>query len=252
MTTEVDHLFLDRASCRTLMSWLRDFAWLLPQLENVTTRQTRYTDRAERKGTDTPVVFNPASSELGTEVRQVLMSWVSMVCEVRGLPLPHPRTRTATHTAVWLREHVMDLAQIEPARDAYDEIRELHRRAMRMVDRPEEQEFVGPCQSDVPGIECDGVYAPRGADTKGCAACGVCVDVPSVMAAARAEMETRLYSPKELATALTVFCGRRITRPTIDRWIEAGKLTPRPGLRGPVYALDEGAGLVAKMRRARS
>jgi hypothetical protein len=249
MNEEVDHLYLDRASCRTLLSWLRDLAWLLAELEKVTTRQTRYTGRSERRAADTPVVFNPAASDLAFEIRDVCLSWVSLVAEVRRLPAPG--VRDARAAAAWLREHVMDLAQVEPAFDAYEEVRDLHRRAMRMVDRPEEQEFVGPCQSDVEGIGCDGVYARRGADTKNCSACGVCVDVPSVMAATRTRMEDRLYSAAELTTALTVFCGRRITRPTVDRWIATGKLSPRPGESAPVYALDEGAALVSKMRKPR-
>lgn len=247
MTTETDHLYLDRASCRTLMSWLRDFMWLAPELENVTTRQTRYTGPAERKAADTPVVFNPASSEFADEVRQVFMSWVANVCEVRHLPLPHPRARGIDHTAVWLREHVMDLAQIEPARDAYNEVRELHRKAMRMVDRPEEQEFVGPCQSDVPGVECDGVYAQRGADTKNCVSCGVCIDVPSVMAAARSELASRLYSERELVYALKVVLRRTVPRQTVRSWITVGKLKPRAGR----YELSEALELAEKSTRGR-
>lgn len=247
MTTEADHLYLDRASCRTLMSWLRDFAWLAPELDNVTTRQTRYTGRAERKGSDTPVVFNPASSELGAEVQQVFMSWVALVCEVRHLPLPHPRTRTTLHTAVWLREHVMDLAQVEPARDAYEEIRELHRKVFRMVDRPEEQEFVGPCQSDVPGVECDGVYTARGADTKNCASCGVCIDVPSVMAVARMELAARLYTERELVHALKVALRRTVPRQTVRSWISSGRLEPRAGR----YELSEALELADKPKRGR-
>lgn len=226
MNQEADHLYLDRASCRTLLAWLRDFPWLSRELENVTTRQTRYTGPSERKAAETPVVFNPAASELSAEVREVFLSWVWNVCEVRGLPMPGPDGRSVAALAVWLRRHVMDLAQIEPARDAYDEIRELHQKVMRMVDRPEEQEFVGPCQSDVPGVECDGVYARRGADTKGCASCGVCVDVPSVMAVMREQMSRRLYTERELVQALKVVLRRTVPRQTVRRWVVDGKLEP--------------------------
>ena len=245
MNSEVDHLYLDRASCRTLLAWLRDFAWLSRELENVTTRQTRYTGPSERKAAETPVVFNPAASELAREVREVLMSWTSNVCEVRQLPLPHPRRRSVAALAVWLREHVMDLAQIEPARDAYDEIRELHQKSMRMVDRPEEQEFVGPCQSDVPGVECDGVYARRGADPKNCASCGVCVDVPAVMAATHETLAARLYTERELVQALKVVLRRTVPRQTVRRWVVDGKLERRgpAGLfeLGPAMELAERA-----------
>lgn len=230
MSPDVDHLYLDRASCRTLMAWLRDFPWIMAELDVVTARESRYGERSERKSADTPVVFNPASSRLAFEIRDVLLSWVVLVCEQRRLPLPHPRDRGAVSSARWLREHVMDLAQVEPARDAYEEVRELHRQGFRMVDRPEEQEFVGPCQSDVPGVECDGVYARRGADTKSCAACGVCVDVPAVMAATRDTLADRLFTERELVHALRVVLRRTVPRQTVRSWIVGGKLVSKAGL----------------------
>lgn len=241
MNREADHLYLDRASLRTLLSWLRDLPWLIAELEVVTTRQSRYGSRSERPSADTPVVFNPASSKLAFEMRDVLWSWVQLVGEVRQIPLPHPSTRGAVDSAVWLREHVMDLAQVEPARDAYEEVRDLHRRGYRMVDRPEEQEFVGPCQSDVPGVECDGVYARRGADTKNCAACAVCVDVPSVMAATHATLADRLYSERELVQALKVVLRRTVPRQTVRSWIAGGKLEAKAGRfeLGPAIELAE-------------
>lgn len=244
MNSEVDHLYLDRASCRTLLAWLRDFAWLARELENVTTRQTRYVGPSERKAAETPVVFNPAASDLAGDVVEVFFGWAASVAEVRGLPMPAEDRRSVAGLAGWLREHVMDLAQIEPARDAYDEIRELHRKAMRMVDRPEEQEFVGPCQSDVDGVECSGVYARRGADTKNCVSCGVCVDIPAVMAATHETLVGRQYTERELVQALKVVLRRTVPRQTVRRWVVDGKLERQPsGLfeLGPALELAEKA-----------
>lgn len=226
---EVDHLYLDRASRQLLLRWLRDFAWLARELEVVTRRATRYGARSERPSSSTPVVFNTAASDLAHEVRDVCMSWMTLVCEVRHVPRPHPSEWTAAGLAGWLADHVVDLAQVEPAFDCLEEMRELHARALRMIDRPEEMEFVGPCQSETPGVECDGVYARRGSDTRSCSECGVCVDVPAVMEATRARLEETLFTESELVAALRVALGRTIPRQTIHSWVTSGRLTDRSG-----------------------
>lgn len=247
MTDEADHFYLSRHEIRALLDRLRDFAWITTELDTVIVRGTRYTERNDRPSSTTPVPFHLGASDVAWDLRDTLRSWVNAVATQRQLSWPG-ETRAAGY-AQWLDRHVMHLAQLETAPDAADEIRDVHKRAMRVIDRPQDWEFVGPCQSDVPGVECDGVYTPRGADTKNCATCMVCIDVPSVQAANREEMQGRLYTGKELATALTIVTGAQVPFERVRNWIRRGKLRPAIDVGPALYSLDEAQELALTVRQ---
>lgn len=237
MTAEADHFYLNRYEIHGLLDRLRALPWIATELDTVIIRDTRYHDKHDRPTTTTPVPFHLGASDVAWDMRDTLRTWVNEVATQRHLPWPGEYR--ADHYARWLDRHVMHLAQIENAPDAADEIRDIHKRALRAIDRPQDFEFVGPCQSDVPGVACDGVYAPRGADTKNCADCMVCIDIPAVQAATRQAIQGRLYTGKELATALTISTGEPVPFERVRNWIRRHKLLPSSTVGPALYSLDE-------------
>lgn len=234
---EADHFYLSRPEIRALLERLRELPWIVSELDTVIVRDTRYSERHDRPTSSTPVPFHLGASDVAWDLRDTLRSWCREVATRRRLPWPGEQR--AGQYAKWLRMNVMHLAQLEAAPDAADEIRDIYKRALRAIDKPQEWEFVGPCQSDVPGVECDGVYASRGTDTKTCATCDVCIDVVAVQAATHETVSDRLYTAKELATALTIVTGRQVPFERVRNWVRRGQIEPVSSVGPALYSLDK-------------
>lgn len=60
------------------------------ELDTVLARQTRYEEHSERTngGRVTPLFFDDRASEAGWVLRNTLSTWVRLVAEERGIPLP--------------------------------------------------------------------------------------------------------------------------------------------------------------------
>ena len=60
------------------------------ELDTVLARQTRYEEHSERTngGRVTPLFFDDRASEAGWVLKNTLSTWVRLVAEERGIPLP--------------------------------------------------------------------------------------------------------------------------------------------------------------------
>lgn len=238
--------YLDPHTRQLLTGLLRDLTWMIPELDNVITRQTQYGDQYRDGGrtTDTMVPFDPVASDIAYDLHGTLTAWIDETTTQRQLPHPgHQRSQQAT---VWLALHINDLALCDTAEQAFDEIRDVTHRVAQVIDTKEPPEFIGPCQSTNPDTTCPGVYCRRGRNTTTCGTCGTTIDIPALREATAAVLADRLYDRKELRTALTVITRQPIARSTIDTWITRGRLESHSGR----YRLDEALELLGTRHTA--
>jgi hypothetical protein len=166
--------------------------------------------------------------------------WAEHVCQ--HSTVKWPGEQRIAEWARWLDRHLIDLAKTEEAPQAVDEIGDVHRRIMRVIDLPPVPEFVGPCQAPKDSsARCGGVYCPKGRETLHCRTCDVDIDVPSVRAATEETMRDKVFSKSELRIALVRFTDRPPSRRTIDRWIAKGLLVPDAGR----FRIDDALAIIA-------
>lgn len=245
MTTDDDHLYLDRPLIRTLSGRLRDIhEWAAEALDDAVCRVVSH-DRSPIRSDDRPLDINLHASDVAHDIHGTLRAWADHICQHSTVPWPGEQ-RTAAW-AKWLDRHLIDLAKTEDAVAAYDEISDSHKRLMRVIDRPTPSEFVGPCQAPRDAGEkglCAGVYCrpDRRSDTLHCGTCQEDIDLPSLRVATEAAMGARLFTKTELRTALVMFAKKPVKRETLNSWIRRGQLADHGGGR---YRLDEALALIA-------
>lgn len=143
MTTDTDHLYLDRDTLRLLSDRLgkvRD--WVAAELENAITNQVAFTNKTIQRATkddEVPLAFNVRASDVAYQLTGTLRGWVLHVCTARDLPWPGEGR--APHFAVWLDRHLIDLALTEEAPTAYAQIIEAFDAAWTTIDRPPVREY---------------------------------------------------------------------------------------------------------------
>lgn len=246
MTDDHNH-YLARHEINLLSERLRELRdWVCHDLDDTISRQVAFGDKQDGKRTETPVVFNENAAEVAAVLHGTLRAWVEHTCTHSTRTWPGEQ-RSAQY-ADWLDRHLIDLAKTEEAPEAADELTDAWKQAKRAIDRPQDQEFAGPCQSSTDGVECGGVYCPKNADLKNCQTCGVTVDIPALRTAMEAVMRDRLYTKQELRTALVIYLKQPVPRSTIDGWIARGRLAPHAGK----YRLDEALTLAAARHTART
>ena len=225
---------MERTHIRALSDRLKDLAgWAGEALDDLIVRQVSR-QSGQRPSGERPLEFNDRASELAAEVHGTLRAWAETVCATQ--PPPWPGEQRIPGWAKWLDRHLVDLARCEDAIVAFDELSDCHKRVLRAVDIPELPEFIGPCQSDVKDTTCEGVYCARGRVTFDCGTCGVAIDVPTVHAATAEALIGKLYTKKELRTALGILMNKPLPPSTLDSWIKRGRLNPRPNGK---FALSE-------------
>lgn len=242
-----DDLFLARHEITLMGLRLRELRdWVCADLDDTISRQVAFGDKQDGKRTETPVVFNENAAEVATVLHGTLRAWVEHTCTHSACRWPGEQ-RSAQY-AGWLDRHLMDLAKTEEAPTAVDELTDAWKQAKRAIDRPQDLEFAGPCQSTTDGIECAGVYCRKDAETKDCRTCGATIDIPALRATMEAVMRDRLYTKQELRTALVIYLKQPVPRSTIDGWIARGRLAAHAGK----YRLDEALALAAARHTVRT
>lgn len=194
---------------------LGDIPALWEQLDIVLTRQSRYSD-PEGRGGEKAVPFNIKASELGTALRGLLNTWCRLIAEERGKDLPedHPAAvaRWLLGQVTWLRHH-------RAGGEAVDEITSAVNAVRRIVDRPAERIYAGPC------ADCGGdMYGKPDAASVECRPCGLEYDVAGRVAWMKSQVYGRLVTAKEGAVLLSRF-GLPVQQKTIDKWFERKRLS---------------------------
>lgn len=203
---------------------LRD--WMVDDLDSAIARQVAFGDDNDirRRGRDdSGLEFNAAASLVAQDLWGVLRAWTEHVCTHSNHTWPGNQ-RSHVY-AGWLNRRRVDLAKTEEAPQALDEICDAWDRVKRAIDLPPPLEFAGTCQSDLPGVRCEGVYVRPGTLEKKCSTCHVMCDIQKMRAAIREELEGLLYSAPELATAMSIKLENKVPFERVRNWVRRGRLT---------------------------
>lgn len=118
-----NHLYLDREAARDLARMLGDIPDLAEDLSDARTRQTRFgaVDYRTRNGArEQRLPFNPAAARAADHLQSVLVAWVRLVCEQRGVT--YGGAASISGMAEWLQRNIVALAMTEGVEAAPAEI----------------------------------------------------------------------------------------------------------------------------------
>jgi hypothetical protein len=211
---------------------LGDIPALTEELDTVLTKQARYAAADARRG-ERSLPFNPEASELGWVLRNTLATWCRLIGEERGKELPGNDTPPAM--ARWLLAHVEWLRHHRAGHEAIEEITSIVGKIRKIVDRPSERIYAGPCR------DCGGdMYGKPGAASVECRPCGLVYDVADMVAWMQHEARQRLVTAKEAIALLGRF-GLPLSQKTIEKWRQRDRLIAHPEPRDGVllYKFDD-------------
>jgi hypothetical protein len=202
---------------------LGDIPAVVHQLNLTLAKQTRYADRAERGGNEQPLPMDPQASAAASELRAHLVGWVRLVAEERGWALPED---TLDAMSRWMLHHVEWLRHHQAGHDAVEELTGDMRTAQRVIDRPPDRWYAGPCTALMAdGLPCGAdMYAQADKGNVGCPDCGAVYDVAKRRAWLLAEAEDTLATTTEVCRALTTLAGVELTAASIRGYVHRGQL----------------------------
>lgn len=203
--------------------------------------------------------FDDADDTLGT--------WACHIAEHRAVPLDLPAGRSqAARCALWLLRHVASLRLDEAVGELYDEVTYVHGQVERVINRPADRIYAGPCHADVVKGQDDtlrvercelDLYARWGADTitcdgwnaddgQGCRTVHTAADRHGFQLDA---VEGALLPLALLRAAVPRMMGReKPDRRTVDSWVRRG-LLPQVGLDRHGDGLFRGSDFTEQMAR---
>lgn len=252
---------------------------LADHLDQAVARQARIGD-PDTRGGERPVPYSEPAAAAAAAVHRVLQPWAATVADTLRPPAQPPTplcghttpgkacapcrgAADRAHAARWAtwradqrtlaRGQIADLATYLGAHtataaalpDAARHAADLHHtvaRATRVIDRPPDHLYAGPCGAEQPdGVLCDThLYADPTAPTVTCPTCSTSWTVDDRRAWLLAEARHTLGTATELARALTRY-DRPMSASLIHTWHSRGRLTPHGhNARGhPIYRLGD-------------
>lgn len=185
---------------------------------------------ANRSG-EKPIPFHEAASDAAADLRRTIVKWARAVAEAN----PH-LTLTVTSVAgvaAWMSRLPTLLAEHPDAGVMYREVMRAVRQALRVVDRQDDQVYLGQCGAEVDlGYDptlgylavCEGdLYAPADTDVMQCRWCGAIWEVAARRDYLLIHVEDQLATANETSRALSRL-GRPVAAATIRSWVHRNKL----------------------------
>lgn len=215
---------------------------LLAEVRTTLARQGVQGARAGSRGADGPLPYDPRASAVHGGAVAVLVGWVRVLAEDTDLIWP---ADTPAACALWLGAHI-HLIRVHPAAgDITGEIAASVGSCRRVVDRPPQRLFAGPCtRCHTP------MYARPGQPTVACPTCRTPHDVADARAAMLEGARDQLLSIPEMLRALPFLVGHDLNDATLRQWHHRGRMLPHGVTRagrhtfrvGDVLALLAGGG----------
>lgn len=245
-------------------------------LDTVKARQTRYGVAGGRFGAEKALPvdlrFLDVSGDgtiLQDAAKNTVATWTRTVLD--GRPAIHGPTHPAclhitcnqarrSHTPAdnvaaccrYLLGQVDWIRNQDWAPDMLDELDDLENQLRRVVDRPADREFMGPCD------ECrEDLYARPGASSMDCRWCGRSHDLTERRAWLWEQALDMLATAAECARAISGHNGTPLNDATIRKWVERKRLTAKGTqiVRGrllPTYRVGDVAALVESMNQQKA
>jgi len=204
----------------------------------------------------------PSGTALVDAVKNTIGTWTRMVLEERSI-LAGPTHDACLHVSCsihrrsrpprdnvasccrYLLGHADWIRTKAWAPEILDELDNLEAQLRRMVDRPADKWFAGPCD----GCERD-LYAKVGAKSVECGDCARVYDIAVRRAALLAEAEDYLANATELARAVSWLGSEPLTAARVWKWAERGRITAKQhveirGKQIPQYRIGDALDLLA-------
>jgi hypothetical protein len=217
---------------------LGNVAFYADQLQVTFSRQARTGSGGGRRGGERPLPYNPRAAHAGAKLRAVLITWVNVVEQAAGAPLPGPACVACKHPSCrrikgrrrpggslgqmsrWLLLHIDTIRQHESGATIADTIVTAVCGAESAVDRPAERVYSGPCD------ECGkDMYGRLGAVVVACLGCGLEYDVAARVEWLMVAAEDVLATAIEISRAMNRL-GVELKVDRIYQWVSRKRLIP--------------------------
>lgn len=245
-------------------------------LDTVKGRQTRYGGSGGGRGGEKPLPVDARflgweadGSRLQEAVKNTVATWGRMVMEER------PEFAGATHDAC-LHVSCSILRRSRPPRDdvasvcryllghadwirtqhwapeILDELQDAAEQLRRMVDRPADRWFAGPCD------HCKrDLYAKAGKSSVTCDACAVIYDLGARRSWLLEQAQEKLLTAAELSRAVSWLGSEPLTAARIWKWAERGRITAKGhitvrGRLDPIYLVSDVVAALALSTRPKA
>jgi len=258
------------SSCCTAMEIaLGNISAYWADLDTVKGRQTRYGGSGGGRGGEKPLPVDlrflgvwEDGSMLQEATKNTIGTWARVVLEERSV-LAGPAHVACLHVSCsiarrsrpprddvasccrYLLGHADWIRTKDWAPEILDELDALEAQLRRIVDRPADKWFAGPCD----GCDRD-LYAKVGAKSVDCKECDRVYDIAIRRAALLAEAEDYLANATELARAVSWLGSEPLTAARVWKWAERGRITVKghQEIRGkqiPQYRIGDALDLLA-------
>jgi hypothetical protein len=271
-----DGAFICSSCTRALEIALGNISSYWADLDNVKGRLTRYGGMGGRPGAEKPLPVDARflgayedGSMLQEAVKNTVSTWTRIVMEERpALSGPvHPACLHVTCSTVrrswwpadtvssccryllghagWVRTKVW-------ASEILDELDNLEAQLRRMVDRPADKWFAGPCE------QCErDLYAKPGAALVVCVDCDLSYEVAARRDWLWQQAQETNATAAEISRAFSWLNGTPLTDTRIRKWVERKRLTVRGhievrGRTAPIYRIGDVAALLESADRPKA
>jgi hypothetical protein len=214
---------------------------LVGDLEVTRTRQARLGLGGPRgKGSELPLMWHEGASRAIDLLAQDVAGWVDRLAQVEGEGLVRDlKLLCASMAKIRLANWAPEMARGVETHTA---------RAMRVLDRPEEVRYLGPC----PGAGCgEDLYVLEHDEWVRCGACSEMWNVEERRADVLGQLGDVLVGAKALAEVLTGMTGEKVSHDRVRVWASRGRILAHGHDRKgrPVYRVGDGVALLAARRR---
>ncbi|WP_344572445.1 hypothetical protein [Winogradskya humida] len=220
---------------------LRQLALLIPEISITLAKLDRISagDGPRPDGAEAALPYRLDASDRGRAIQGELVTWARVILDETGAPLPE--VITGSTLAHYLAVGAARARGRAFWREYHDALLPLARVASRIVDRPAERVYLGPCGAElVDGGTCmEDVTAPRDAAYGRCRGCGTEHDYSVARAWMLDALQDVLVTTDELRD---IFArgGLTVGRSSLYRWIASGQLVAK-GTRAdrPTYRVGD-------------
>lgn len=209
----------------------------MSELDVTVTRQARIMATVGSRSTETPLPWHEKASTSGRHLHAVLVSWALLVVEEREVQAPTDAT-----VAQWLSGHVEWLRHHPAGVEALREIHAAVDGALRVIDRPVEQRWLGLCEHPTDAGPCPySVLAEPGEHYVTCRACGAVHDTEARRDRMLAAVDDQLSHASLIASALSGLLGQDVKPDLLRKWAERGRLIAHgvDSARRPLYRVGD-------------
>lgn len=176
-------------------------------------------------GGETPQVFHPKASDLQGVLRSVTRYW-GLTFRNLHPHLTWPGGERADVIARWMLLFPDLLSEHPHAGMMVTDIGSIVGRVFRVIDRPADRVFIGPCGGQISvDRQCDeSLYGIAGRSHLRCRGCGVVWDLAERRADLKARAVDTLAPASDMVGFETVF-GREVTADMLNSWKRRGMIT---------------------------